>query len=57
MTESVLASWRNGKARDAILDFVNRATHQGGPDFVAPADRIAACIQLYKALGGGWSRL
>ena len=42
MTESVLASWRNGKARDAILDFVNRATHQGGPDFVAPADRIAA---------------
>ena len=42
MSDTVLASWREGKARDAILDFVNRVTTQGGADFVAPADRIAA---------------
>ena len=41
MTETVLASWREGKAKTAILDFVHRATTPG-PDFVAPADRIAA---------------
>ena len=42
MSETVLASWNDGKARDAILDFIKRATTQDGPDFVAPADRIAA---------------
>ena len=42
MSETVLASWRDGKARNAILDFVNRVTTRGGADFVAPADRIAA---------------
>jgi len=39
--DSVLASWRDGKAKDAVLEFVARATTPG-PDFVAPADRIAA---------------
>ena len=42
MSDTVLASWREGRARDAILDFVNRVTTQGGADFVSPADRIAA---------------
>ena len=42
MSETVLASWNEGQARDAILDFIKRATTQDGPDFVAPADRIAA---------------
>jgi len=42
MSETVMASWNDGKARDAILDFIKRATTQDGPDFVSPADRIAA---------------
>ena len=41
MTDTVLASWRDSKAKHAILDFVRRATSQG-PDFVPAADRIAA---------------
>jgi phosphoglycolate phosphatase-like HAD superfamily hydrolase len=40
VTESVLASWKDGPARQAILDFVNAATTPGEA-FVAPADRIA----------------
>ena len=42
MTETVLVSWRDGTAKRAILDFIKGATTQGGADFVAPADRIAA---------------
>lgn len=38
---SDLASWRDGAAKHAILDFVARVTTPGHPDFVAPADRIA----------------
>jgi phosphoglycolate phosphatase-like HAD superfamily hydrolase len=42
MTEAgVLASWRDGPARTAILDFVARVTEAGGPDEVAPDDRVA----------------
>ena len=41
MTDEVLASWRDGPAKQAVLDFVRRATAPGS-DFVAPADRIAA---------------
>ena len=36
-----LASWRDGAAKAAILDFVARVTTAGHPDFVPPADRIA----------------
>ena len=36
-----LASWNEGSAKDAVLDFVQRVTTEG-PDFVAVADRIAA---------------
>ena len=35
-----LASWNEGPAKRAILDFVTRVTSDG-PDFVPPADRIA----------------
>ena len=42
MSDGALASWRAGKAKQAILDFVEDVTTQGGSDFVAPADRIAA---------------
>lgn len=41
MADAVLASWNEGAAKQSILDFVERVT-SGGPDFVAPADRIAA---------------
>jgi phosphoglycolate phosphatase-like HAD superfamily hydrolase len=37
----VLASWRDGPAKQAILDFVDSATTPGAA-FVEPADRIAA---------------
>ncbi|MFD6184500.1 HAD family hydrolase [Streptomyces goshikiensis] len=40
MTEQVLASWNEGPARQAILDYVHRATTPGAA-FVEPADRIA----------------
>ncbi|MET8858939.1 HAD family hydrolase [Streptomyces sp. NPDC004579] len=40
MTGQVLASWNEGPARQAILDYVHRATTPG-PAFVEPADRIA----------------
>jgi phosphoglycolate phosphatase-like HAD superfamily hydrolase len=40
MSDAMLASWNEGKAKEAILDFVKRAT-TAGPDFVPVADRIA----------------
>ena len=36
-----LPSWNDGAAKSAIVDFVQRVTKEGGPDFVAPAERIA----------------
>lgn len=36
-----LPSWNDGKAKQAILDFVGKVTREGGPDFVKPAERIA----------------
>jgi hypothetical protein len=39
--ERVLASWKDGPAKRAILEFVTAATTPG-EGFVAPADRIAA---------------
>jgi phosphoserine phosphatase len=42
MSGTALASWRDGTAKQAILDFIKHSTTQGGADFVAPADRIAA---------------
>jgi phosphoserine phosphatase len=37
----VLASWNDGAARRAIVDFVARITTEGGPDFVPAPERIA----------------
>jgi len=37
----VLRSWNDGPAKRAIVEFVGRVTREGGPDFVAPAERIA----------------
>ena len=38
---SALASWADGAAKAAILDFVTRVTKEGSPDYVPPSDRIA----------------
>jgi phosphoserine phosphatase len=37
----VLASWNDGAAKSAILDFVGRVTRAGGTEFVSPAERVA----------------
>jgi phosphoglycolate phosphatase-like HAD superfamily hydrolase len=36
-----LPSWNDGAAKQSIVIFVQRATQEGGPDFVLPAERIA----------------
>jgi len=36
-----LPSWNDGKAKQAIVDFVKRVTTRGSKDFVPPAERIA----------------
>ena len=41
MSPTSLASWNEGSARAAILDFLRRVTSEG-PDFVPVADRVAA---------------
>lgn len=35
-----LPSWSD-RTRQSIIDFVGRVTREGGPDYVAPAERIA----------------
>jgi len=40
-----LASWNDGPAKQAILDFVHNTTDQAGKSFVAPEDRIATFDQ------------
>jgi phosphoserine phosphatase len=39
--EDPLPSWHDGASKAAIMDFVTRVTAEGGPDFVAPEERIA----------------
>ena len=36
-----LPNWRRGAAKRSIVEFVERVTRKGTPDFVAPAERIA----------------
>ena len=40
-----LASWNDGPAKQAIMDFVRDTTEQGNPKFVQPEDRIATFDQ------------
>jgi len=40
-----LPSWNNGKAKQAIIDFVNTTTTAGSPNFVPPEERIATFDQ------------
>jgi hypothetical protein len=36
-----LASWRDGAARRAIVEFVEQVTTEGGANYVPPSERIA----------------
>jgi hypothetical protein len=36
-----LPSWKDGKAKQSIIEFVMKVTKNGSPDFVPPAERIA----------------
>src|SRR5262245_20782662 len=36
-----LPSWKEGKTKRTIVEFVGRVTRHSGPDFVAPSQRIA----------------
>ncbi|MFC5577798.1 HAD family hydrolase [Lysobacter niabensis] len=38
---AVLPSWNDGPGKRAIVDFVAKVTREGGPDYVAPPERIA----------------
>jgi phosphoglycolate phosphatase-like HAD superfamily hydrolase len=40
-TDDPLPAWNDGSVKKAVVDFVARVTTEGGPDFVAPAERIA----------------
>lgn len=40
-TVDPLPSWNDGPSKTAIIEFVERVTASGGPEFVAPAERIA----------------
>jgi hypothetical protein len=42
---NALPSWNDGPAKQAITDFVRVTTEKGGPDFVAPEERIATFDQ------------
>lgn len=41
LAQDALPSWNEGKAKNSIIEFVTAVTTEGGPDYVAPADRIA----------------
>jgi hypothetical protein len=36
-----LPSWNEGVSKKSIVDFVERVTREGGPDYVRPEERIA----------------
>ncbi len=41
VAESLLASWRDTETRQSVVDFVRSVSTDGGPAYVAPADRVA----------------
>ena len=40
-TADSLPSWKDGKTKQSIIDFVTKVTKEGSPDFVPPEERIA----------------
>ncbi|MGH7466696.1 MAG: haloacid dehalogenase-like hydrolase [Longimicrobiales bacterium] len=49
-TRDPLPSWNDGAAKFAVLDFVQRVSIEASPDFIRPADRMAA----FSAAGTLW---
>jgi phosphoserine phosphatase len=41
VAEALLASWRDTATRRSVVDFVRSVSTDGGPAYVAPADRVA----------------
>ena len=41
LTSDRLPGWREGASKQAILEFVQRVTTEGSPDFVPPPERVA----------------
>ena len=41
VAEALLASWRETPTKTRITDFVGEVTDAGGPEFLAPAERVA----------------
>jgi haloacid dehalogenase-like hydrolase len=41
VAQDALPSWNDGDAKSSIVDFVTAVTTEGGPNYVAPADRVA----------------
>ena len=41
MMRDPLPSWNDGATKRTIVDFVNRITVEGSPDYVAVSDRVA----------------
>ncbi len=41
IAQEILPSWNDGAAKQSIVEFVTAVTTEGGPDYVAPGDRIA----------------
>jgi len=45
LATDTLASWNEGPAKQAIIDFVKATTDKASPDFVPPEERIATFDQ------------
>ena len=45
LATDALASWNEGPAKQAIIDFVKETTDKSSPDFVPPEERIATFDQ------------
>jgi hypothetical protein len=41
IAQDALPSWNEGDTKSAIVEFVTAVTTEGGPNYVAPADRVA----------------
>jgi phosphoserine phosphatase len=41
LSSDPLPSWREGASKQAVLEFVQRVTTEGSPDFVPPPERVA----------------
>jgi hypothetical protein len=47
-----LPSWNDSASKKAIVDFVEKGTKEGSPDFVKPEERIAKGLSPLRTAGG-----